>query len=178
MTEQDAPPPVSEGYPRVSEQAADSLASRGVRTSVVRLSPSVHGAGDHGFVPSLIQIAREKGTSAYVGHGRNRWSAVHRLDVASLFRLALEAASKGTRWHGVAEEGIALRDIAGVIGRRLNIPVVSKSPDEAADHFEWLAPFVTIDCPASSALTREGLGWQPKEPGLIADLKNGTYFEG
>jgi nucleoside-diphosphate-sugar epimerase len=165
-------------FPRVaSEEAATSMAARGVRVSVVRLSPSVHGDGDHGFVPTLIRVAREKGVSAYVGDGLNRWTAVHRLDAARLFRLALEKATAATRFHGVAEEGIAFRDIAGVIGRRLNIPVVAKSPEDATNHFGWFAHFAGLDCPASSKLTQERLGWQPKQPGLIPDLdRSARYF--
>jgi len=143
---------------------------------VVRLSPTVHGDGDHQFVPTLINIAREKGVSAYIGDGRNRWNAVHRLDAARLFRLALEKATAGARYHAVAEEGIAFRDIAEVIGRRLNIPVVSKSPEEAADHFGWIGAFAGIDCPASSKLTQERLGWRPVHPTLLTDLERGTYF--
>ena len=177
-TEADAPPPVSDSYPRRSERAADALAARGVRVSVVRLSPAVHGDGDHGFVPFLINTAREKGCSAYVADGRNRWTAVHRLDAASLFRLALEKATTGARFHGVAEDEIAFRDIAEVIGKRLNLPVVSKSREEAAEHFGWYATFAGIDSPASSERTRERLGWQPKHLGLIADLEQSSrYFE-
>jgi nucleoside-diphosphate-sugar epimerase len=178
-TEEDAGTLTSNDFPRAAtNEAARSLAERGVRVAQVRLSPSVHGDGDHGFVPTLINIAREKGVSAYVGDGTNRWSAVHRLDAAHLFRLALEKkATAGTTFHGVAEEGVAFRDIAEVIGRRLSVPLVAKSPEEAANHFGWFAHFAAIDCPASSRRTRELLGWQPKQPGLIADLDRPRYFE-
>jgi nucleoside-diphosphate-sugar epimerase len=144
---------------------------------VVRLAPTVHGDGDHGFVPMLIGIARDKGVSAYVDDGHNRWPAVHRLDAAQLFRLALENGSAGARYHGVAEEGVPLRDIAQVIGRRLNVPVVSKTPELAAEHFGWFAHFATLDNPSSSERTRQALGWQPTQLRLIADLDRPRYFE-
>jgi nucleoside-diphosphate-sugar epimerase len=176
-TEEDARPADSP-LPRVSEEAAAAFVGRGVRVSAVRLSPSVHGDGDHGFVPHLIALAREKGVSAYIGEGLNRWTAVHRLDAASLYRLVLEKGSAGGRYHGVAEEGIVFRDIAEVIGRKLGIPVVSKSPgEEATAHFGWFAHFAGIDCPASSKLTQERLGWSPAQSTLLADLEQGSYFK-
>ncbi len=159
-----------------SEAAMLEMNSSGVRASVVRLSPVVHGDGDRaGFVPRLIAIARKKGVSATVGDGRNLWPAVHRVDAARLFRLALEKGSG--KYHGVAEEGVPFRTIAEVIGRRLNVPVVSKSPAEAAKNFSWLAPFLPVDNPTSSALTQERLGWHPTGPALIPDLDGPWYFK-
>jgi nucleoside-diphosphate-sugar epimerase len=159
-----------------SDRATLSLASRGVRSSLLRLPPSVHGRGDHGFVPSLVEHARSTGVSAYVGDGSNRWAAVHRLDAARLFRLALEAAPAASILHGVGDEGVPTRVIAEVIGRQLNVPVVSVAREEAVDHFGWLGGFFGLDIPASSALTRERMGWEPTQPGLIADLQQGHYF--
>lgn len=175
-TEEDAAPS-DPAFPRVSEPVALALAAHDVRVSVVRLPPSVHGAGDHGFVPGLIGIARAKGVSAYIDEGLNRWPAVHRLDAAHLFRLALEKAPAGAKLHGIADEGVPTKEIAQVIGRRLNLPVISKRREEAADHFGSLAAFFGLDCPASSALTQERMGWHPTQPGLVADLDQPHYFE-
>lgn len=167
----------SNEVPRVaSEEAADAVAERGADVSVVRLSPTVHGDGDHGFVPALIGIAREKGFSAYVGEGQNRWPAVHRIDAARLFVLALLKGKNGARYHGVAEDGIAFREIAEAIGRGLNVPAKSLSPAEAAEHFGWFAHFAALDAPSSSLLTSERLGWEPTQPTLLDDLENGGYF--
>ena len=167
----------SDAYPRASEAAAEELVARGINASIVRLSPSVHGDGDHGFVPMLINIARKKGVSAYIGDGQNRWTAVHRLDAAHLFRLALEKAVGGARYHGVAEEGIAFKDIAQVIARRLDIPLVAKSQHEAAEHFSWFTLFAGLDSPATSIKTQHELGWKPKQLELIADMDRSIYFK-
>jgi nucleoside-diphosphate-sugar epimerase len=176
-TERDAGDLDSSPSPRlVSEHTALSFAPRGVRSSAVRLAPTVHGEGDHGFVPILINIARRKGVSAYIGDGSNRWPAVHRLDAAHLFCLALETAPAGTRLHGVNEEGVPVRAIAEVIGRHLGVPVAAISPDEAREHFGFLAHFLGIDGPASSAFTRELTGWQPTQPRLLDDLDQGHYY--
>jgi nucleoside-diphosphate-sugar epimerase len=173
-TEEDAHNP---NFPRKSEEVALALAARGVHASVLRLSPSVHGNGDHGFVPRLISIAREKGVSAYIGDGLNRWPAVHRLDAAHLYRLIVEKGTTEATYHGVADEGVPTREIAAAIGRSLNVPVVSKTSEAAADHFGWIAMFFAMDGPASSAQTQERLGWRPVQPGLIADLNAEHYFE-
>ena len=173
-TEEDPPHPDFPRSPAATMTLA--LAERGVRSSVVRLPPSVHGEGDNGFVPTLINIAREQCRSGYVGDGANHWPAVHRNDAASLFRLAVENAPAASVLHAVSDEGIPTRAIAEVIGRHLDVPVVSVPPDQAADHFGWLGPFFAADVAASSALTRERLDWKPTHPGLIEDLEQGHYF--
>jgi len=176
-TEKDPPISSSAGMPRsASEEATAAMASRGVRTLVVRL-PQVHNRLKHGLITYAIAVAREKGISAYVGDGRNRWPAAHLLDTAQLYRLVLEKGSPGARYHAVAEEGVPVRDIAEVIGRRLNVPVVAKSLEEAAEHFGWFGFFAGLDCPASSALTQERLGWRPTQTGLIPDLENARDLE-
>lgn len=157
-------------------QAALDLASRGVRSSVVRVSPTCHGEGDYAWVGTLVAIARAKGVSGYIGDGANHWPAVHRLDIARLFRLAVEKAPAGSVLHGVAEEGVALRDIAEVIGRHLDVPVTSVAPEAAAEHFTWLSPFMGLDALVSNTLTRELVDWQPTHPGLLEDLEKGHYF--
>jgi nucleoside-diphosphate-sugar epimerase len=178
VTEDDAAGPASVPHPRLdAERIARALAARGVRSSIVRPGPSVHGEGDHGFVPVLIGIARAKGVSAYVGDGSNRWPAVHRLDAATLYRLALETAPAGSVFHAVADEGVPTREIAELIGRHLDVPVRSVAPEDAGEQFGWLGAFFALDAPASSALTRARLGWQPTHPGLIEDLEAGHYFQ-
>jgi nucleoside-diphosphate-sugar epimerase len=185
-TEQDgrgqgsAPAPVGRGPEtrRGTAQLTLSLASRGVRSSAVRLPPTVHGDGDHGFMAALVGVARDKGVSGYVADGSNRWPAVHRFDAAHLFCLALEQAPVGSVLHAVADEGVPIRDVAEVIGRHLDLPVVSIAAEDAGEHFGWLGALIGTDSPASSALTRELLGWQPVHPGLIDDLGKGHYFHG
>ncbi len=159
-----------------SEQEALSLSKRGVRTSIIELCPSVHGEGDSGFVPQLIEIARTTGISAYVGEGNNRWPAVHRQDAARLYRLAVEQAEAGTRLDGVGDEGVAFKEIASVIGKHLNVPVVSIAQEEAHAHFGFLGALVGLDIPRSSHSTQQILGWQPTYPSLLADLEQGQYF--
>jgi len=175
-TEDDPPVPVSDSLPRASEHTAASLEKRGVRAIVVRL-PQVHDTVKQGFVSFTIQIAREKGVSAYIGDGLKRWAAVHRLDAAHLYRLALEKGTPGGRYHSVAEEGVTVREIAEAIGRGLKVPVVSVSWEKAAEHFGWLAKFAALDLQASSAQTRKVLGWNPTGPGLITDLENMRYSQ-
>jgi nucleoside-diphosphate-sugar epimerase len=175
-TEEDAAPPVSGSYPRASEATAASLAAQSVNVSVVRL-PQVHDRVKQGLVTYLIAIAREKSVSAYVGEGLNRWPAAHVLDVARLYRLALDKHEAGARYHAVGEEGVPLRDIAEAIGRGLKAPVVSISPEGASAHFGFFATFAGLDLSASSAMTQERLGWRPTGSGLIEDLNNMRYFE-
>ena len=175
----DSVPAHLEGGPRTrlaTAQMTLSLASSGVRSSVVRLPPTVHGEEDNGFMAAIVAVARDTGVSGYIGDGANRWPAVHRLDAAYLFRLALEQAPAGSVLHAIADEGVPIRAIAEVIGRHLHLPVAAIAPANAAGHFTWLGGFLAIDAPASSALTRELMGWQPTQPGLIDDLDKGHYF--
>ncbi|GAA5168630.1 MULTISPECIES: SDR family oxidoreductase [Amycolatopsis] len=178
-TEQDAPDPGSVAAFRIAgERACLDFAERGVRASVVRLAPTVHGPSDHGFVPALIAAARRAGVSAYLGDGTNRWPAVHRFDAARLFRLALEKAPAGSVLHGVAESAVTVRSIAERIGRVLGVPTVSLTLDEAAKHLgnPFLARFFSLDVPVSSEHTRALLGWTPEHKGLLEDLETGDYF--
>lgn len=176
LATEDIIPSFNPAWPRASEQAADAVCRLGVRAAVVRLAPSVHGDEDkHGFIPILINTARAKGFSAYTGEGLNRWNAVHRLDAAHLFRLALENATPGARYHAAAEEGITVRSIADAIGKQLNIPVRSIVPEAAAEHFGWFAQMAAIDCPASAELTQERLNWRPTHSTLLTDIENGIY---
>jgi nucleoside-diphosphate-sugar epimerase len=171
---------VLESGPRIdAENFVIGLARKNVRSSVVRLAPTVHGPLDNttGFMPTFIRIAREKGLSAYIDEGANRWPAVHELDAAYLFRLALEAAPAGTRLHGVGDQGIAFKEIAETIGHQLNVPVTSISAQDAIEHFSHLSTFAALDNPASSAATQATLNWHPAQPGLIEDLREGDYFK-
>jgi nucleoside-diphosphate-sugar epimerase len=174
-TENDPPRP---GFPRGPATTLTlALAETGVRSSVVRLPPTVHGRGDTGFVARLVQIARDRGVAGYVGDGSHVWSAVHRSDAAPVFRLAFEQAPAGSVWHAVADEGVPTRTIAEAIGRHLDVPAVSVPPDAAADHFGWLGRFWASDNPTSSTLTQQRLGWRPTAPSLLDDLDQGHYFE-
>ncbi|MFI0900263.1 SDR family oxidoreductase [Streptomyces sp. NPDC020983] len=170
---------VMDAGPRIdAENAVVALAERGIRSSVVRLSPTVHSTLDHkGFIPTLISLARSKGVSAYAGDGANRWPAVHTLDAARLYRLALESATAGSRLHGVDDQGVPFREIAEAIGRGLNLPVAGIPATGADAHFGFLSGHVTADNPSSNVLTRDILGWKPVQPGLIEDLGQGHYFE-
>ncbi|HEX3930137.1 MAG TPA: SDR family oxidoreductase [Nocardioides sp.] len=174
-TERDVPDPAN--HPRIANAAATlAYADRGVRASVVRFAPTVHGAGDHGFIATLVAVARDRGISAYVDEGANRWPAVHRLDAADLVRRVVDDAPAGSTFHAVAEVGISARTIAEAIGLGLGVPVSSIPADRADEHFGWIGRFFGADAPASNALTRERLGWDPNRPGLVADLDAGHYF--
>jgi nucleoside-diphosphate-sugar epimerase len=177
MTEHDDfAAPAATSHRLANIEAAVAFAERGVRTSAVRFAPTVHGEGDHGFMKRLVEIAREKGASGYIGDGSNHWPAVHRLDAADLVRRALEKAPAGSYLHATAEQGVPIRDVAEVIARHLNVAVVSVAPQDAEEHFGWLGRFIGADTQASSELTRELLDWQPTHPGLIDDLEKGHYF--
>lgn len=176
-TEDDLPQGDASTMPRIAtDEATAALVERGVRASLVRLSPSVHGDGDHGFVPMLIALAKERGASAYIGEGTNRWNAVHRVDAARLYRLALEQAPAGARLHAVAEPEVTFRDIAVAIGKGLGLPVIAVPQAQAAAHFGWFTHFAGLDCPVSSTLTRERYDWHPTQPTLLEDLAHGSYF--
>jgi nucleoside-diphosphate-sugar epimerase len=177
VTEHTRPLSPSANPRAATEEAARALMDRGVCVSIVRLSPSTHGEGDHGFVPILIKMAREKNASVYIGEGGNTWPAVHRLDAAQVFKLALEKKTRGAYYHAVAEEGVEFRKIAEVIGQRLGVPVISKSPEEAAAHFTWFAHFASMNIKASSKQTQEKLGWHWTQFDLIADLDQPSYFK-
>ncbi len=174
---EDVDPPANSPMPRVSEATALAMISQGVNVSVVRL-PQVHNPVKQGLITYVVNLAREKGVSPYVGDGLNRWSAAHVSDVARLYKLAFDKGEAGSRYHAVAEEGVPVREIAEVVGRGLKIPVVSLSAEEAPAHFGWLAMFAGHDMPASSVLTQQRLGWHPTGPGLIADLEAMNYFAG
>lgn len=175
ITEDDTPPRADLVARAASEEAADAVRKKGGKVYVVRLPPTVHDRGDHGFVPMLAGMAREKGASVYIEKGQNQWPAVHRLDAAKLYRLIIEQQPDQKVFHAVAEEGIAFKEIAEAIGKGLHVPVISKSKDEAAAHFTWFAHFAAMDCLASSDQTKDLLGWQPKEIGLLEDLER-NYF--
>jgi nucleoside-diphosphate-sugar epimerase len=171
LATEDIKPPVNPAWPRASEQAGDLAGA-----ASVRLSPSVHGDDDkHGFIPILVNIAKEKGFSAYIGEGLNRWNAIHRLHAARLFRLALENITPGARYHASAEEAITVKEIAEAIGQQLNLPVRSIAPETAAEHFGWFSHMAAIDCPSSSKWTQDHLNWQPTHPTLLVDIENGVY---
>lgn len=176
-TENDLPDPQGQNPRIASDQAAAALAEQGVHVSLVRLPPSVHGAGDHGFVPMIIAMAREKGESAYIGAGQNLWPAVHRLDAARVFVLALEKGASNTIYHANSEQGVPFREIATLIGKHLNLPVVSKNAQEAGEHFGWFTHFASLNNPTSSQITREVLGWKPEHQDLLTDIDTAGYFK-
>jgi len=178
-TEVDKPNPRSPGYGRaLNEQAVDDWAARGVRASLVRLAPSVHGHGDKGLIPQLIAAARKRREAIYVGDGENRWGGVHRQDAATLFRLALERGTAGARYHGIADEGVPFRSIADLIGHRLGVPVRSRTLADANRQLGWFGPFIAVDNPASSTQTQQSLGWRPAGPSLLPDIDGVSYFAG
>lgn len=176
-TENDLPDPQGQNPRIASDQAAAALAEQGVHVSLVRLPPSVHGAGDHGFVPMIIAMAREKGESAYIDAGQNLWPAVHRLDAARVFVLALEKGASNAIYHANSEEGVPFREIATLIGKHLNLPVVSKNAQEAGEHFGWFTHFASLNNPTSSQITREVLGWKPEHQDLLTDIDTAGYFK-
>ena len=176
VTEDDVAPPPTEHYPRASDSAARALAARGIPTMIMRLPPSVHGRGDHGFVPMLIEMARAKGRSAYIGTGANAWPAVHVADAARAYRLAVEHGPGAGTFHAAGEPGIPFREIAQAIAAGLDLPCVSLSPEAAREHFGWFTEFARLDQPAASDTTRHVLGWHPAGPDLLADLKDAGYF--
>lgn len=177
VTEEDHPPVGSDVMPRVAtEEAAQAAAALGVNTYLLRLPPTTHGEGDHGFISMIIGMSKAKGVSAYIGEGNNLWPAAHRFDAAVLYRLIVEQQPAQKIYHAVAEEGIAFREIATTIGQDLQLPVVSVSGEEAAAHFGWFAHFAGMGCKASSAQTRAVTGWQPTHPGLMNDLEAGHYY--
>lgn len=177
VTEDDVPPAGSDVIPRVaSEEAATAAAAKGAKVYIVRLPPTVHGEGDHGFVPIIIDMAKQNGGSVYIGEGKNRWPAVHRLDAAVLYRLIAELRPSQKVYHAVAEEGIPFRDIAEAIGEGLHLPVMPKTGKEAETHFKWFTHFASLDCPASSVKSRKALNWQPVQAGLLEDLASKFYY--
>lgn len=176
-TENDLPDPQGRNPRIASDQAAAALAEQGVHVSLVRLPPSVHGAGDHGFVPMIIAMAREKGESAYIGAGQNLWPAVHRLDAARVFVLALEKGASNAIYHANSEQGVPFCEIATLIGKHLNLPVVSKNAQEAGEHFGWFTHFASLNNPTSSQITREVLGWKPEHQDLLTDIDTAGYFK-
>jgi len=176
-TEKDLPDPQGQNPRVASDLAVAALAEQGVRVSLVRLPPSVHGAGDHGFVPMIIAMAREKGESAYPGEGENRWPAVHRFDAAKVFVLALEKGAQNAIYHANSEEGVPFREIATLIGKHLNLPVVSKNGQDLTAHFGWFTHFASLNNPTSSQITRDILGWTPAHPDLLTDIDTAGYFK-
>lgn len=177
-TEADDPTLTAAQFPRIATQeAAVALMEKGLNVSMVRLPPSTHGQGDHGFIPMLIAIARDKGMAAYAGEGNNLWPAVHRLDAARLYRLAIEKAIPGMRYHAVQDEGVPMRQIAEVIGKRLQVPVKYLTPEAAKEHFGWFNHFASLDAPATALITMEKLGWKPTQISLLEDLDQDYYFE-